>query len=393
MKKSLLFAAVGVAMVSCSSNEEIYSPDVPKQAIAFSAGYVQKASSRAPLEEPKLPEDGSYFMYVTARYQRPKDNYGEKDYESFFEGQTFKCESKDAGWSAGRYYPFDGKMQFLAYAYPNKDNMPDWQGKDFNTNEVVMLTPSVTAQWYYLDADKDGRKKNEIEKLELTVNNYDGNHDLVFSNLLNVACPPATRQMMSFNHAFAWLQFYADAEGFSGVIEIEKIEVVDINRRGGLLSITAGNPSTAEWIWRDDAKYPDAPMYEENLETVAVFPGRYNAHPLLLINQKGDPSLDHGMFGNLLICPSENRTGIIVYYKIKNNTQSSSSKSYKTYINLDVFDDVHGEQGQWKMGNRYQYWLHFTPTAITYDTYVQEYSDDDFSGDLYIPGDNTTSPY
>lgn len=392
MKKFFLFGAICLAMASCSSEEEIYSPDSPRQEIALSAGYVQKASSRAPLEEPKLPEDGSFNMMVTARYQRPKDYLGEKNYESFFEGQTFKCETHDAGWSAGWYYPFDGKMQFLAYAYPNKANMPDWQGKDFNTGKVVTLTPSVTAQWDYLDADKDGRKKGEIEKLVLTVTDFDGNHDLVYGSLLNVDCPPASRQTMSFNHAFALLQFYADAEGFPGVIEIDKIEVVDVIRRGGLLSVTAGDPSTAEWIWQS-SENPDAPLYEDyEEEKVAVFPGS-NTHPLTLVNQKGDMALDHGLFGNLLICPREQRSGIIIYYKIKNNGHSSSTESYKTYIDLSGYDEVHQEGGQWKMGNRYQYWLHFTPTAITYDTTVQEYSDDDFSGELHIPDDNETSPY
>lgn len=385
-------------MASCSSEEEIYSPDSPRQEIAFSAGYAQKPSTRAPLEDPKLPEDGSFNMIVSARYQRPEDYLGDKDYEPFFEGQTFKCETKGAGWSAGWYYPFDGKMQFLAYAYPTKDYMPDWTSLDEGGNKVNH-TPSVSAKWFYHEAEEpvEGGTPpagpfGQIEKLELTVKDFDGNHDLVYGSLLNVDCPPASRPTMSFNHAFALLQFYADAEGFPGVIEIDKIEVVDVIRRGGLLSVTAGEQSTAEWIWRSDEN-PDAPQYEDyEEEKVAVFPGS-NTHPLTLVNQKGDMALDHGLFGNLLICPREERSGIIVYYKIKNNGHSSSTESYKTYIDLSGWDETHKEYGQWKMGNRYQYWLHFTPTAITYDTSVQEYSDDDFSGELHIPNDNETSTY
>lgn len=192
MKKSLFFLAAAAALVFASCNNDV-KLDENKALVTSNQ---QKEIAFAPLSNtPKhaikrAAVDGTTFP-TTADMQVAA--YDVTNTRNFFTHTTFSYSGASNIWKGGKYWPLSAAyINFLAYANFNGTAGSETNGATWATDEASQVTLVMT--------DNKTAQKDLMYAI--------GNGEVTQSgNTLNFP----TNVPMQFQHAQAWVSFYADA--------------------------------------------------------------------------------------------------------------------------------------------------------------------------------------
>ena len=169
MKKIFLFAvAAMVSLSSCVQTNEVYTGNVQEMGFksAVTRGIIQSN------------DDMVYPIAVSATWENPTL----AQWVTYFESAEFVYDADTQLWKGNpaKYWPTSGDMQFLAFCpYPVK----------------AKITNAYTVEGKFESATFGTVDNNLMEQ-----------HDVIFSDLLEVSAPQTSAQpLLLFHHAYAQL--------------------------------------------------------------------------------------------------------------------------------------------------------------------------------------------
>ena len=306
MKKIFLFAvAAMVSLSSCVQTNEVYTGNVQEMGFksAVTRGIIQSN------------DDMVYPIAVSATWENPTL----AQWVTYFESAEFVYDADTQLWKGNpaKYWPTSGDMQFLAFCpYPVK----------------AKITNAYTVEGKFESATFGTVDNNLMEQ-----------HDVIFSDLLEVSAPQTSAQPLLFHHAYAQLNVTFKKTDSAAAVVLKSVSAEDINLTG-ILTVTpvSGGTSTAVWqaglpisrYFLDD----DAAGVEDGaLDAVLTAADAFSPKPLLVV-------------------PSDQTEFVIVY------TIDGVEHTY-----------THKLTGDWKMGYKYTYNYTINVNEIIFDCTVDEW--------------------
>lgn len=241
MKKVLCFAAAALTLfAACQKTTVVYDNSEPQEIAVFA---VNKTATKAPVAGTDFPDD--YDMQVAA-YLAAGDGVTTGDY---FDGTTFT--KGETNWAGGKYWPVSAAtLNFLAVA-PQVEataTAAEDETAGATITTVFGTTPvNPTAE----GGDETPEKTNYVSQSVTTVTNNDANqYDVMYAvvSASKVAGSAPSAVGMTFNHAYAWLDFkFSKTNDETGAPTI-KINSVTVNgvATDGTLTVTIANYNSSE---------------------------------------------------------------------------------------------------------------------------------------------------
>ena len=304
MKKMLLIAvAAMVSLSSCVNTNEVYTG--PVQEMGF-----KSAVTRSLI---KSTTDLVGSISVTATWDDPSST----KFVPYFENHEFVYDGGLWNGNPAKYWPTTGDMQFLAvHPYP--------------------VTARVTPN-YKVDGTFENLTFGTID------NNILNQHDILYSDLLEVSAPQTSAQSLLFHHAYAQLNVNFKKTNSAAEVVVKSVAVEDICLNG-ILTVTpaSGAASTATWqtglpvdrYFLDE----DATGIEDNALDVAL-------------------QADAAFAPNAMVVIPGVQTKIVIVYTI-----DGVQHTYK-----------HTLSGNWDMGSKYTYNYTINVNEIIFDCDVEDW--------------------
>ena len=328
MRKMFLFAAAAmVSLSSCVQTNEVYTGKLNEMGFksAVTRGIIQSN------------EDMIYPIAVTAILDNSEESTG--NYVSYFENAKFVYDDATSLWKGepARYWPTSGDMNFVALCpYP----------------VTATIQTAYTANGMF-----DKLTFGTID------NNIKDQHDVLYSDILNVKAPQKAAQSLFFHHAYSQLNVTFQKTASAAKVVIKSVAVNDVNL-SGILNVTPVEAtldsennriggSTATWtVGLPIQRYfldADATGIEDNaLDVELAADSAFAPIPALVI-----PGL---------------QTEIEIVYTIDGFEH--------TFIH-DLSKDARGEAitpvPDWKMGHKYTYNYTINVNEIIFDCEVDEW--------------------
>ena len=310
MKKIFLFAAAAmVSLSSCVQTNEVYTGGL--QEIGFKSAVTKAAI------------DGTNFegsMTVAAVWDAEEDG----SYVEYFAPHEF-AGTASTPWAGqpAKYWPNDGKMQFIAcYPYGIGTFAADYAG-------------DVLAGYTVTDIENKGDQ-----------------NDVLYSNLLTCDAPQSDAQALLFHHALSLLKVtFATNLPAAQVVKIESVSVADVVFDGDL-TVTAGNPSTA--AWSEDGTPEDYTFQGVDTTNQLTATPDEDAIPLLILPSK----------------TGEKQTSMTIVYTL-NGHQMTKTVPLADY-------------GAWEMGKKYIYNFTIGAKEIKFTCTVDTWTDVPVGGAITI---------
>ena len=258
-------------------------------------------------------DDMTYPISVSATWNDPAAG----KYVPYFENHEFVYNAQTELWkgSPTKYWPTSGNMQFLAVC--------PYSTKVTNTYSVEGKFESAT--------------------FGTVDNNLMEQHDVLFSDLLEVSAPQTSAQPLLFHHACAQLNVTFKKTDSAATVVLKSVSAEDVNLTG-ILTVTpvSGGTSTAVWqVGLPNSRYfldDDAAGVEDGtLDAVLTAADAFSPKPLLVV-------------------PSAQTEFVIVY------TIDGVEHTYTHKLTED-----------WKMGYKYTYNYTINVNEIIFDCTVDEW--------------------
>ena len=150
---------------------------------------------------------------------------GKDFYEEYFTNTKFIYDEKSGLYSGDtvKCWPLSGTMQYMALA----------------------------PYHIYATATNHYNSDGSFEKIEITSidNNLVNQHDILYSDLLEVSTPQTSAQPLLFHHAYAQLNVTFKKTDSAAEVILKSVKVNDVYINGQLaITPVVGGPSTAEWV-------------------------------------------------------------------------------------------------------------------------------------------------
>ena len=223
------------------------------------------------------------------------------------------------------YWPFGGKLDFLAYSAMNP-----FDAKDVAWNE-----------------------KNASESLVLTVLEDRTQDDIVYCSAVNCeSANGANAVPMQFKHAQAWLEFQIKvaSEAMEDKIAIQDIVIENIYNDGELTITNNSGDAKAEWNFR------------KSQSKNVIFDDQYNVYG----TQKADFSLENAIDSEInymdMLLPEQAKTSFVIRYILAGQP---NVLEYRYTLGTD----------NWLQGNKYVYEIMFNVNELTVAPSVKEFVD------------------
>ena len=209
MKKIFLFAvAAMVSLSSCVQTNEVYTGKVQEMGFksAVTRGIIQSN------------DDMVYPISVSAVWDNPTAGA----WVTYFENAEFVYDNELWKGNPAKYWPTSGDMQFLAYCpYPIK----------------AKVTNTYNAEG-----------KFESSTFGTIDNNLMDQHDVLFSDLLEVSAPQTSAQPLLFHHAYAQLNVTFKKTDSAAAVVLKSVSAEDVTMTGILIvTPVPDGTSTAAW--------------------------------------------------------------------------------------------------------------------------------------------------
>ena len=306
MKKIFLFAvAAMVSLSSCVQTNEVYTGKVQEMGFksAVTRGIIQSN------------DDMVYPISVSATWENPTL----AQWVTYFENAEFIYDAETQVWkgSPAKYWPTSCNMQFLALCpYPVKARVTNAYKADGTFETVTFGTVD---------------------------NNLMDQHDVLFSDLLEVSAPQTSAQPLLFHHAYAQLNVTFKKTDSAAEVVIKSVSAEDVNLTG-ILTVTPHVGAKSEAVWQ--AGLPVSRFFLD-ADAIGVEDGALDA--VLQASTAFAPK-------PLLVVPSAQKEFVIVY------TIDGVEHTY-----------THTLTGEWEMGYKYTYNYTINVNEIIFDCTVDEW--------------------
>ena len=301
----LIAVAAMVSLSSCVNTNEVYTG--PVQEMGF-----KSAVTRAIIQN---NTDFTGSISVTAAWDNPSST----KFVPYFENAEFVNDGALWKGNPAKYWPTIGDMQFLAvHPYP--------------------VTAHVTPN-YNVDGTIQSLLFGTID------NNILNQHDILFSDMLEVTAPKTSAQPLLFHHAYAQLNVTFKKTDSAAEVVVKSVSVKDVYLNG-ILTVTpvSGAASTATW-----QTGLDVDRYFLDVAATGVEDTTLDA--VLQASTAFAPNA-------MVVIPSA-QTQIVIVYTIDGIQH--------TY--------THTLSGDWEMGNKYTYNYTINVNEIIFDCTVEDWVD------------------
>ena len=299
----LIAVAAMVSLSSCVKTNEVYTG--PVQEMGFKSAVTRSIIQNS--------ADFVGSISVTATWDDPSSTH----FVPYFENHEFVYDGGMWKGNPAKYWPTSGDMEFLAvHPFP----------------VTARVTPAYNA-----DGTFQSLAFGTID------NNILNQHDILFSDLLEVTAPQNAAQPLLFHHAYAQLNVTFKKTDSAAEVVIKSVAVEDVYLNG-ILTVTpvSGAASTATWqlglpverYFLDD----DAIGVEDNAIDVALqSTTAFSPKPMVII--------------------PGSQTEIVIVYTIDGIQH--------TY--------THTLSGNWDMGSKYTYNYTINVNEIIFDCDVEDW--------------------
>ena len=353
MKKLFFIAAMaGVALVSCTKNESV---ETPEQDVITFAEPVTALNTKAVEIGKKYPTSQNFSVF--AHYYTE----AEGGYTTFAEGALYMNDVKTSynaairGWDpktgsgVNYYWPKQGTLTFAAYSPSLVDATYDKEGIHFANYTV----------------DTDCTKQIDLLYSERS---YDQTKEMMVTN------DPYSGVQIKFNHALSSILFTvrtdADYQADNFTIVLKKISIKNVLSQATFnQGLVDGNGEVTKpvadhfgWTGHIDKKEYVAYNSSKVLSTVASF-----TENITVTNPRQNDTQNT----NLILLPQEfsDQQLYIEYQIVNENVDPATTVNQNATFNLNYYGD------SWKRGYRYVYNLTFGFDKIYFDPVVTEWDE------------------
>ena len=239
MKKVLCFAAAALTLfAACQKTTVVYDNSEPQEIAVFA---VNKTATKAPVADATFPTD--YSMQVAA-YLAAGDGVAEGG-RNYFNGTTFNGSTT---WTGGQYWPVSAAtLNFLAVA-PQVEATATVAEDETAGATITTVFGATSATPTAEGGDETPEVTNYVSQSVTTVTNNDADqYDVMYAvtRASKVAGSAPSAVGMTFNHAYAWLDFTFKTGNAvdDATIKINSIKVYDV-ATDGTLTVTVTNPGS-----------------------------------------------------------------------------------------------------------------------------------------------------
>ena len=353
MKKLFFIAAMaGAALVSCTKNESV---ETPEQDVITFAEPVTALNTKAVEIGEKYPESQNFSVF--AHYYTE----AEGGYTTFAEGDLYMNDVKTSynavihGWDpktgsgVNYYWPKQGTLTFAAYSPSLVEATYDKEGIHFANYTV----------------DADCTKQYDLLYSERS---YDQTKEMMVTNA------PYNGVQIKFNHALSSILFTvrtdADYAADHFKIVLKKISIKNVLSQATFnQGLEDGNgkvtkPVAEHFGWAGHSYKKEYVAYESSkvLSTVASYTENIDV---------SNPRQNDTQNTNLILLPQEfsDQQLYIEYQIVNENVDPATTVNQNATFNLNYYGD------SWKRGYRYVYNLTFGFDKIYFDPVVTEWDE------------------
>ena len=305
MKKVLCFAAAAMTLfAACQKTTVVYDNSEPQEIAVFA---VNKTATKAPVAGETFPTD--YSMQVAA-YLAAGDGVTPGDY---FDGTTFTNGTGQTNWAGGKYWPVSAAtLNFLAVApqVGASATAAEDETAGATITTVFGTTPVDPAAE---GGDETPEKTNYVSQSVTTVTHNDADqYDVMYAvaSASKAAGSAPSAVGMTFNHAYAWLDFkFSKTNSEQGAPTI-KINSVTVNgvATDGTLTVTVSNYDSVN----NDLEVTN-PSWSDYTPSNIVVPAVDNTDDILIKEETLDATPTQ-YYNGLLLIPEHPMTSFVINY-------------------------------------------------------------------------------
>lgn len=306
MKKVLCFAAAALTLfAACQKTTVVYDNSEPQEIAVFA---VNKTATKAPVAGAIFPTD--YNMQVAAYLAAGDDVVTSGDY---FDGTTFTKGTGQTNWAGGKYWPVSAAtLNFLAVAPQVEASATAAEDETAGATITTVFgtIPTATAAE---GGDETPKATNYVSKSVTTVTNNDVNqYDVMYAverATKGAGSAPSTVGM-TFNHAYAWLDFkFSKTNNETGAPTI-KINSVTVNgvATDGTLTVTVSNYNATE------GDFTASQSWTSSVDSDGIVVPAVTDTDQILTNDENLNTTPTQYYNGLLLIPEHPMTSFVINY-------------------------------------------------------------------------------